>query len=89
MADLAALGDCDALWLLAATVLLHELGVPVPVAPVALVVGAGVALAGTGLLPPVAAIVTATLIGNAAWFAAATLVRGRRAQAAVPLFAHP
>ena len=70
MADLAALGDCDALWLLAATVLLHELGVPVPVAPVALVVGAGVALAGTGLLPPVAAIVTATLIGNAAWFAA-------------------
>jgi membrane protein DedA with SNARE-associated domain len=78
VADLAALGDRDALWLLAATVLLHELGVPVPVAPVALVVGARVALAGTDLLPPVAAIVAATLIGNAVWFAA-----GRRYGAGV------
>lgn len=70
MADLAALDERDALWLLAATVLAHELGLPVPVGPVALVVGARVALAGTGLLPPVAAIVAATLIGNAVWFAA-------------------
>jgi membrane protein DedA with SNARE-associated domain len=79
VADLAALDDRDALWLLAATVLAHELGLPVPVGPVALVIGARVALAGTDLLPPVAAIVAATLIGNAVWFAA-----GRRYGAGVP-----
>jgi membrane protein DedA with SNARE-associated domain len=76
--DLAAFSDRDALWLLAATVLVHKLGAPVPVAPVALLVGARVALTGTDLLPPVAAIVAAILIGNAVWFAA-----GRRYGAGV------
>jgi membrane protein DedA with SNARE-associated domain/rhodanese-related sulfurtransferase len=78
MFDLAALDDRDAFWLLAANTLLHELGVPVPLMPTALVIGAQ---AGKGDIDPLlslGAIVAGTLIGNAAWFAA-----GRRYGAGV------
>jgi membrane protein DedA with SNARE-associated domain/rhodanese-related sulfurtransferase len=78
MFDLAALDDRDAFWLLAANTLLHELGVPVPLMPTALVIGAQ---AGKGDIDPLlslGAIVVGTLIGNAAWFAA-----GRRYGAGV------
>jgi membrane protein DedA with SNARE-associated domain len=70
MFDLAALDDLPALWILAITTLLHELGVPLPMSPAALVVGARVAAGAVDLLLPVAAIVGATLIGNSVWFAA-------------------
>src|SRR4029453_173670 len=70
MVTFAALDDPIALWALAALTLLHELGVPVPISPAALVVGARAA---TGAIDPilsVAAIVAAMLVGNAIWFAA-------------------
>ena len=70
--------DQSIYWILWLNTLLHELGVPVPMAPTALVAGAR---AVTGSLSPlllVVAIVTAMVIGNAAWFAA-----GRRYGSAV------
>jgi membrane protein DedA with SNARE-associated domain len=70
MPDAAALDDLSALGILAATTLLHELGVPLPMSPAALLVGARVATGAIGPLLPIAAIVAATLIGNAVWFAA-------------------
>ncbi|HEU0201675.1 MAG TPA: DedA family protein [Burkholderiaceae bacterium] len=70
MFDLAALDDLHALWLLAVTTLLHELGVPVPMSPAALFVGTRVAAGKLDPLLVMAAIVSTTLLGNAAWFAA-------------------
>jgi membrane protein DedA with SNARE-associated domain len=65
-----AFDDQLALWILIVNVLLHELGVPVPMLPVALVAGAR---AGSGAIDPlllVLAILATTLIGNSVWFAA-------------------
>jgi membrane protein DedA with SNARE-associated domain len=70
MVDLAALDVLPALSMLAVVTLLHELGVPVPMSPAALVVGARAAAGAIDPVLPVAAIVAATLIGNAVWFAA-------------------
>jgi membrane protein DedA with SNARE-associated domain len=49
--------------------LLHELGVPVPLAPTVLAAGARAAARGTLPLALIAAIIVATLIGNSVWFA--------------------
>ena len=68
MLDLAALNDLPLLWALAMTALLHELGIPLPLSPAALFVGARVAAGAVDPVLPVAAIVAATLIGNAVWF---------------------
>ena len=68
MLDLAALNDLPLLWALAMTTLLHELGIPLPLSPAALLVGARVAAGAVDPVLPVAAIVAATLIGNAVWF---------------------
>jgi membrane protein DedA with SNARE-associated domain len=73
MFDLAALCDWHALWALVVNTLLHELGVPLPMSPVALLVGARVAAGGLNPVLPVIAIVAATMIGNTVWF-----VAGRR-----------
>jgi len=70
MLDLAALEDREAFWILAVNTLLHELGVPVPMLPTALLVGARVASRAIDPLLPIAAIVVATVIGNSVWFAA-------------------
>lgn len=70
MPDAAALDDLPALGILAITTLLHELGVPLPMSPAALLVGARVAAGAIDPLLPIAAIVATTLIGNAVWFAA-------------------
>ncbi len=70
MLDLAALNDLPVLSVLAITTLLHELGVPLPLSPAALLVGARVAAGAVDPVLPIAAIVVATLIGNAVWFAA-------------------
>ncbi len=78
MLDLAAFEDRDVFWILALNTLLHELGVPLPMMPTALVVGARTASGATGPLLPIVAIVAATLIGNSVWFAA-----GRRYGAGV------
>jgi len=59
-----------AFWIVAVNTLLHELGVPLPMMPTALIAGARVA---SGAIEPVllvVAIVTASLVGNALWFAA-------------------
>ena len=68
MLDLAALNDLPLLWVLSITTLLHELGIPLPLSPAALFVGARVATGAVDPVLSVAAIVAATLIGNAAWF---------------------
>ena len=72
------LDDQSVYWVLWLNTLLHELGVPVPMTPTALVAGAR---AVTGTLSPVLLIVmiiAGMVIGNAAWFAA-----GRRYGSAV------
>src|SRR5215510_8044631 len=59
-----------AFWIVAVNTLLHELGVPLPMMPTALLAGARVA---SGAIDPVllvVAIVAASLVGNALWFAA-------------------
>jgi membrane protein DedA with SNARE-associated domain len=70
MIDHAVLEDREAFWILAVNTLLHELGVPVPMMPTALLVGARVASGAIDPLPPIVAIVAATVIGNSVWFAA-------------------
>jgi membrane protein DedA with SNARE-associated domain/rhodanese-related sulfurtransferase len=69
MLDFGALEDWHVFWILAVNTLLHELGVPLPMMPTALAVGARASGAIDPLLP-IAAIVAATLIGNSVWFAA-------------------
>ena len=71
------LDDQNAYWILGLNTLLHELGVPVPMTPTALVAGARA----MSVIDPVLliiAIVAGTVIGNSVWFAA-----GRRYGAAV------
>ena len=72
------LDDQSVYWVLWLNTLLHELGVPVPMTPTALVAGAR---AVTGTVSPlllIVMIVAGMVIGNAAWFAA-----GRRYGSAV------
>ncbi len=78
MPELAAFEDRDAFWILALNTLLHEVGVPLPLTPTALVVGARVASGAIDPLLPIAAVVAGTVIGNSVWFAA-----GRRYGASV------
>lgn len=73
MFDLAALNDWHALWALVVNTLLHELGVPLPMSPIALLVGTRVAAGALDPVLPVVAIVAASMIGNTVWF-----VAGRR-----------
>ena len=68
-------------WILVANTLLHELGVPVPLLPTALVLGARGMHTARDLLILVAAIAAGMLIGNSVWFAA-----GRRYGAGVLKF---
>jgi membrane protein DedA with SNARE-associated domain len=64
------LGAFQSFWILAGNTLLHELGLPLPVMPTALVLGArGMRDAGD-LLLLIAAIAAGMLIGNSVWFAA-------------------
>ena len=72
------LDDQSVYWVLWLNTLLHELGVPVPLTPTALVAGAR---AVTGTVSPlllIVMIIAGMVIGNAAWFAA-----GRRYGSAV------
>ena len=72
------LNDQSVYWVLWLNTLLHELGVPVPMTPTALVAGAR---AVTGTVSPlllIVMIIAGMVIGNAAWFAA-----GRRYGSAV------
>ena len=69
MFDLGAPTDPDTFWFLAINTLLHELGLPVPLVPVALFAGAR---ATSGMLDPlmqVLAILAGTVLGNSVWFA--------------------
>ncbi|HKC42644.1 MAG TPA: DedA family protein [Burkholderiales bacterium] len=70
MPDLIPFAGQQALWIVAVNTLLHELGVPLPMMPIALIVGARVASGAIDPLLPIAAIVAATVVGNAVWFAA-------------------
>ena len=72
------LNEQNVYWILWLNTLLHELGVPVPMTPTALVAGARVVTGGVSPLLLVVVIVVAMTIGNAAWFAA-----GRRYGSAV------
>jgi len=69
MFDLGAPTDRDTFWILAINTLLHELGLPVPMVPVALLAGAR---ATSGMLDPliqIVAILVGTVLGNSVWFA--------------------
>ena len=72
------LNEQNVYWILWLNTLLHELGVPVPMTPTAMVAGARAVTAGVNPLLLVLAIVVAMTLGNAAWFAA-----GRRYGSAV------
>ena len=72
------LNDQNVYWILWLNTLLHELGVPVPMTPTALVAGARAVTADINPVLLIVAIVVAMTIGNAAWFAA-----GRRYGSAV------
>jgi membrane protein DedA with SNARE-associated domain len=65
-----ALNELPTLGTLAIVTLLHELGVPIPMSPSALFAGARAAAGAVDPLLPIAAIIVATVVGNAAWFAA-------------------
>jgi membrane protein DedA with SNARE-associated domain/rhodanese-related sulfurtransferase len=68
--ELASIQGSRAFWALMVNTLLHELGVPVPVMPTALFLGAQ-AMHGTAeFLLLIFAITTGMLIGNTVWFAA-------------------
>src|SRR5215469_1221846 len=71
----------QALWVLGVNTLLHEVGVPIPVLPTALVMAARAMRGPSDFLLLVAAIVAGMLIGNSVWFAA-----GRRYGAGVMKF---
>lgn len=78
MTDAPLFDDQDAYWILALNTFLHELGVPIPMTPTALVAGARAA---SGVIDPIVLIVMiiiGMLIANSAWFAA-----GRRYGGAV------
>jgi membrane protein DedA with SNARE-associated domain/rhodanese-related sulfurtransferase len=72
------LNQQDVYWILWLNTLLHELGVPVPMTPTAMVSGARVVTAGISPILLVLSIVVAMTLGNAVWFAA-----GRRYGSAV------
>jgi membrane protein DedA with SNARE-associated domain/rhodanese-related sulfurtransferase len=72
------LNDQSVYWVLWLNTLLHELGVPVPMTPTALVAGARAVTGGVSPLLLIVMIVAGMVIGNAAWFAA-----GRRYGSAV------
>jgi membrane protein DedA with SNARE-associated domain/rhodanese-related sulfurtransferase len=62
--------DQSVYWILWLNTLLHELGVPVPMTPTALVAGARAVSGSVSPLLLVVMIVAGMVIGNAAWFAA-------------------
>jgi len=68
MIDLALFRERDALLIVAANSLAHEIGAPVPLLPTVMLAGAGATAA--DLAPIIGAVVVGTLIGNAVWFAA-------------------
>lgn len=63
----------DYLWIVWINTLLHELGVPVPMLPTAMLAGASAAAQGDSPLSLIAAVVAGTLLGNAVWFQAGRL----------------
>ncbi len=70
--------DQSVYWILWLNTLLHELGVPVPMTPTALVAGARAVTGSVSPLLLIAMIMAGMVVGNAAWFAA-----GRRYGSAV------
>ncbi len=78
MTDAPLFDDQDAYWILGLNTLLHELGVPVPMTPTALVAGARAASGAVDPILLIVMIVTGMLIANSVWFAA-----GRRYGGAV------
>ena len=65
--------DHGTFWILAINTLLHELGLPVPLVPLALFAGARAESGSLDLLILVLAILAGTVIGNSVWFAAGRL----------------
>jgi membrane protein DedA with SNARE-associated domain/rhodanese-related sulfurtransferase len=72
------LNDQSVYWILWLNTLLHELGVPIPMTPTALVAGARAVTGSVSPLLLIVMIIAGMVIGNAAWFAA-----GRRYGSAV------
>src|SRR5262249_22388104 len=68
--DLSVLEGPHSLWFLIANVLLHELGVPVPMMPAVLLAGAQAASGSADPLGSIAAVAGTILIGNSVWFGA-------------------
>jgi len=70
MVDLTILTTRQALFLVALNTLLHEIGVPLPLTPTVLLVGAGSVSGGANPLALIATVIIGTLAGNSVWFAA-------------------
>jgi membrane protein DedA with SNARE-associated domain/rhodanese-related sulfurtransferase len=77
MLDVASFAQRYSEVILALNTLLHELGVPVPLVPTALVAGAQVREGEANAVALVLAITAGTLIGNSVWFAAGRKLGGR------------
>lgn len=67
---LVTLDAHQAFWLLAGNTLVHELGVPLPILPTALFMGARAVHGTNDFLLLLVAIVASMVVGNAVWFAA-------------------
>lgn len=78
MTDAALFSDQNAYWILALNTFLHELGVPIPMTPTALVAGARAVSGAVDPILLVVMIIVGMLVANSVWFAA-----GRRYGGAV------
>lgn len=78
MTDALLFTDQDAYWILALNTFLHELGVPIPMTPTALIAGARAASGAVNPILLVLMIIIGMLVANSVWFAA-----GRRYGGAV------
>jgi membrane protein DedA with SNARE-associated domain/rhodanese-related sulfurtransferase len=75
--DLASLSERYLAWVLGLNTLIHELGVPLPLMPTALLAGAQVTEAEASATTLVLIVTAGTLIGNSVWFGAGRVFGGR------------
>lgn len=67
---MSRIGIIHAFWILTANALVHEVGIPVPILPTALILGAHAVHDPADFVLLVCAIAIGTVLGNAVWFAA-------------------
>jgi membrane protein DedA with SNARE-associated domain/rhodanese-related sulfurtransferase len=75
--ELASISERSLAWLLGLNTLIHEIGIPLPMMPTALLAGARVNEGEANAIALVLVVTLATLIGNSVWFAAGRVFGGR------------